>query len=460
MTQQAVEPMTDHTPENFELMTVRKDGYQPPRLFPEIEPTGGMIRQRWEDFRVTELPLYTPCGSGEHLYLTIEKRNRTTIQARNHLARVFDLSPDDVGFAGFKDKRAVTIQTFSLPILSDQKVREVDEHWIEVKQVQRHKNKIRTGHLKGNRFEILIRGIGEESLEGIRKVLDALSTCGLPNFYGPQRFGMHGDGARIGSALLRRQIEEAIQVLLAPKEGVDEEYRDAYAAGDIQRAMQLLPPGRNTELSLLKSFKSHPGNMRAAARRIPKPLRKMYYSAYQSELFNWVLIERMTRTADGFHVPWAGDICQLEGRRSRFHVEEDPAALKREQERALAGEISPTGPIYGRKMKLSTGLSEKTEAEVLEAEGLRPESWISHVRGLDLDGSRRPLRVPVGETEAEWVDGEGVWLKFALPAGAFATTLLEQVMGVGASHFELNPEGPREEPAAEQGDSSEEVGSS
>ncbi|OUU26035.1 MAG: tRNA pseudouridine(13) synthase TruD [Planctomycetia bacterium TMED53] len=446
MTQPPAEALPHPSADGFKLLTSKEAGYQPPRLFPEIEPIGGVIRERWEDFRVTEIPLYTPCGAGEHLYLTIEKRNRTSLQARNHLARVFDLSPDDVGFAGFKDKRAVTTQTFSLPVLSDQKVSEVDQHWIEVKEVQRHKNKIRTGHLQGNRFEILIRGTRDDCLEDARKVLQVIASSGLPNFYGPQRFGMHGDGARIGSALLRRQIEEAIAFLLAPSEGVEEEYRSAFAANDIQQAMQLLPPGRNTELALLKSLRSHPGNMQAAARRIPRPLRKMYYSAYQSELFNWVLIERMTREPDGFHVPWGGDICQLEGRKSRFHVEETPAAVKREQERAAVGEISPTGPIYGRKMKLPSGLSGQIEAAVLEEEGLRPESWLSHVRGLDLDGSRRPLRVPVGDPEAEWVEGEGLWLKFALPAGAFATTLLEQVMGPGASKIELDPEGSRDHP--------------
>lgn len=422
--------------EDFSMLSRKEEGYQPPRLMTEIEPTGGVIRQRWEDFRVKEIPLYTPCGSGEHLYLTIEKRNRTTLQARNHLARVFEVSPDDVGFAGFKDKRAVTSQTFSIPVLSDRKVPEVEEHWIEVLEVQRHKNKIRTGHLQGNRFEILIRETRPDCLEDTRKVLQAVAQSGLPNFYGPQRFGMHGDGARVGSALLRRQVDEAVHLLLGPREGVDEEYRHAFASGDIQKSLQLLPPGRSTELSLLKSFRSHPGNMRAAARRIPRPLRKMYYSAYQSELFNWVLIERMMRSQDGFHMPWGGDICQLEGRRSRFHVETDPVALERERERARAGEISPTGPIFGRKMKLPTGVSGQIEAQVLESEGLRPESWLSHVKGLDLDGSRRPLRVPVADPEAEWVDGEGLWLRFGLPAGSFATTLLDQVMGPEAANKE------------------------
>ena len=442
------EDSSGETSSGLILNTTKDQGYKPPRLFNEILPTGGVIRRRWEDFRVEEIPLYTPCGSGEHLYITIEKRNRTTLQARNHLARVFEVSPDDVGFAGFKDKRAITTQTFSLPVLSDTKVKDVEEHWIEVKEVQRHKNKIRTGHLEGNRFEILIRETREDCLEDVTKILSKIALHGLPNFYGPQRFGIHGDGAKVGSALLRRKIDKALDLLLAPREGIVEEYRDAYAAGDIQQALQLLPPRRNTELAMLKSLRSHPDNMRAAARRIPRPLRKMYYSAYQSELFNWVLIERMDRSPDAYHSPWAGDICQLEGRRSRFHVDLDPVAHQIEVERAAAGEVSPTGPIFGRKMKPPLGLAGDVEMAILEAEGLRAESWLSHVRGLDLDGSRRPLRVSVGDPEASWHKGEegeeGLMIKFSLPAGSFATTLLDQIMGPEVSRVEVDSGDSRE----------------
>ncbi len=412
------------------LRTERTRGYRPPRLVTDAQPTGGVIRQRWEDFRVTEIPLYTPCGAGEHLYITVEKSNRTTIQARDHIARALSVRPDSVGFAGFKDKRAVASQTFSVPLLSDAEVHRIEAPWIRVVSVQRHKNKIRTGHLEGNRFEIRIREVTEESLSDAKRVVEEIGLHGMPNFYGPQRFGIHGDGARIGAALLRRQVAEVVDLLLSPRQGIEEEYRETYATGDIQQAFRQLPPGRSAESGLLSSLRTHPGNLRAAVRRIPPPLRKMYYSAYQAELFNWVLIERMERAHDSFRVPWAGDVCQLEGRRSRFHVPLDDGATAREQERALQGEISPTGPIFGRKMMLPGGEAGKIESAVLLSEGLRPESWLSHVRGLKLDGTRRPLRILVQDTEVIWEESEqALLISFTLPAGAFATVLLEQVMG-------------------------------
>ena len=217
------------------LRTDRSAGYSPPRLLPDVRPTGGVIRERWEDFKVTEIPLYTPCGAGEHLYITIEKSNRTTIQARNHIARVMGVKPDSIGFAGFKDKRAIAVQTFSIPLLSDAQVASIDAPWIRVVGLQRHKNKIRTGHLEGNRFEIRIRQVEPQAIDDAKLVVDELARNGMPNFYGPQRFGIHGDGARIGSCLLRRQVAEVVDLLLSPREGVEEDYREAYAAGDIER---------------------------------------------------------------------------------------------------------------------------------------------------------------------------------------------------------------------------------
>ncbi|NRA75281.1 MAG: tRNA pseudouridine(13) synthase TruD [Planctomycetes bacterium] len=412
------------------LRTDRSAGYSPPRLLPDVRPTGGVIRERWEDFKVTEIPLYTPCGAGEHLYITIEKSNRTTIQARDHIARVMGVRPDSIGFAGFKDKRAIAVQTFSIPLLSDAQVASIDAPWIRVVGLQRHKNKIRTGHLEGNRFEIRIRQVEPQAIDDAKLVVDELARNGMPNFYGPQRFGIHGDGARIGSCLLRRQVAEVVDLLLSPREGVEEDYREAYAAGDIEQAMRQLPPGRNAESGLLSSLRTHPGNQRAAIRRIPGPLRRMYYSAYQAELFNWVLMERLERSPDAFRVPWPGDVCQLEGSRSRFHVDLDEAAIAREKERALQGDISPTGPIFGRKMNLPTGEAGRIESAVLLAEGLRPESWLSHVRGLKLDGTRRSLRILVRDPEVIWEQSEqALVLSFTLPAGSFATVLLEQVMG-------------------------------
>jgi len=417
-----------------------------PRLCPDIPASGGVIRTFWEDFDVEEIPLYLPSGEGEHCYLTIVKSNRTTLQVRDHLARSLGIRPDDIGFAGFKDKRAIARQTFSIPGVDDRDLLPLETPWMKVVGVDRHTNKLGTGHLAGNRFKIKIREVSRDALEPARAVVSRLKECGLPNFYGPQRFGIHSTGARIGAALLRRQVRDAVELLLAPLPGIEEPYREVFASGDCVGALEILPPGRTAEAALLHALRKNPGNYRVAARRIPRQLRKMYYSAYQSELFNWCLKERMLWGDDSFWQPRVGDLAQLHPRKVCFEVQEGESSLSEAFTRAKAGEISPTGPMFGRKTRLATGKQGSLERAVLAAEGLRPQSWVSHVKGLSLDGNRRSLRVPIGNCTVDWLEEEEcLFLSFDLPSGAFATLLLEQVMGPGridAHHGRPRESGP------------------
>jgi tRNA pseudouridine13 synthase len=399
-----------------------------PPLFPDLPPVGGVIRTSCEDFEVEEIPLYESCGEGEHLFLTVRKTNRTSLQVRDHLAREFGVRPDDVGFAGFKDKRAVAQQTFSIPTAAMPHPKEIERPWLAFVGATRHTNKLRTGHLAGNRFRIRIREVGEEALPGAAAIVARIAAEGLPNFYGPQRFGIHGDGHRIGAALLRRDIQQAVSLLLFPREGIDEPYRELALARRYEEALAALPPGRSAEAALLHTLRRHPGNLTAAARKIPRQLRRMYYSAYQSELFNWVLRERLEWGRDALSRLREGDLAFIHAKGACFRVD-DPA---REQSRADALEISPSGPMYGRKVLFAAGEMGRLERSVLAAEGLRRGSFVSHVKGLDLDGGRRPLRVPVREAGAAWDAADrSLVLRFTLPPGSFATTLLEQVMGPG-----------------------------
>jgi len=434
----------DDLPPDIEPVALRFDHPDPtevPPLHPDLPPVGGVIRTTCEDFEVEEIPLYEFCGEGEHLFLTVRKTNRTSLQVRDHLAREFGVRPDDVGFAGFKDKRAVAQQTFSIPTAAMPHPKEIERPWLAFVAATRHRNKLRTGHLAGNRFRIRVREVGEESLAGAAAIVGRIAREGLANFYGPQRFGIHGDGHRIGAALLRRDIQQAVSLLLFPREGVDEPYRELALARRYEEALAALPPGRSAEAALLHTLRRHPGNLTAAARKIPRQLRRMYYSAYQSELFNWVLRERLEWGRDALSRLREGDLAFIHAKGACFRVD-DPA---REQARADALEISPSGPMYGRKVLFASGEMGRLERSVLAAEGLRRASFVSHVKGLDLDGGRRPLRVPVGDAEAAWDAADrALVLRFTLPPGSFATTLLEQVMGPGRVAALATPEGEEE----------------
>ena len=178
----------------------------PPFITPDLPGIGGALKAQPKHFVVEEIPLYLPEGAGGHLYLRLAREGMTTRQVADGLARLFGLERGEVGFAGLKDKQARAVQYFSLPltgIAPDEAAKRVGgELGVEVLEAAPHPNKLKTGHLLGNRFTLLVSGVGVEALEPARAVAAALHERGLANFYGSQRFGMDGDNAAQGRAAL------------------------------------------------------------------------------------------------------------------------------------------------------------------------------------------------------------------------------------------------------------------
>ncbi len=408
----------------YRLKEVRPNPTQFPRLLPAIPPIGGVIKVFYEDFVVEEIPLYEYSGRGEHLYVTIRKKNRTTLQVRDWFAKSLGVRPDDIGFAGFKDKRGVTTQTFSI-LGADEADLGPLEIPFEVLEVTRHKNKLRPGHLKGNAFKVVVRGAEPNSRSRAEEIARAICRSGLPNFYGGQRFGFGQMGYLVGHALLHRDPQRVVDLLLGPVPDFHEDFRDAFTAGDFDRALELLPPGRPTEASLLYALKRFEGNARAAVRRITRPMRRMYFSAYQAFLFNWSLNERLQWEPGAYAQLYEGDLACRFPRVGQQFLVENPAEVED------PGNAFPTGPMYGKKMLNPKGRQGELERAILATEKLRPESFISHVKGLKIDGTRRPYAVPIETIEIEEIEERALKLSFALPSGVYATTLLDQILGPG-----------------------------
>ncbi len=160
------------------------------------------LREEPEDFVVDEIAAYAPTGEGEHTFVRVEKRLRTTEEVARDLARAAGVRPRDVGYAGRKDRRAVTRQWFSVPGLDPDAARGLELREAHVLEAARHPHKLRTGHLRGNRFEIAVRGVDMETAGSAEARLETLRRCGFPNRYGHQRFGARGDNAERARALL------------------------------------------------------------------------------------------------------------------------------------------------------------------------------------------------------------------------------------------------------------------
>jgi len=177
-----------------------------PYISPESPGIGGLLKAEAECFVVEELPLYEPEGEGEHVYLRLTRRGWTTREVHKSLAKLFGLRAFDVGYAGLKDKHARVTQTFSLAL------RETDEATVarrvrealpfEVVWTRRHKNKLKSGHLLGNCFRILVVEPYEDALSRAGAIRRTLEQRGLPNFYGAQRFGTHGRNEQRGREAL------------------------------------------------------------------------------------------------------------------------------------------------------------------------------------------------------------------------------------------------------------------
>jgi tRNA pseudouridine13 synthase len=155
-----------------------------------------------EDFVVDEIPLYAPSGEGGHTFVRIEKIDATTEEVARALARAAGVAPRDVGYAGRKDRRAVTRQWLSVPGLDPERALVLDLPRARVLEAARHPHKLRTGHLRANRFEIALRGLDATSAVRAQARLAHFGAAGFPNRFGAQRFGRDGDNAARGAALL------------------------------------------------------------------------------------------------------------------------------------------------------------------------------------------------------------------------------------------------------------------
>jgi len=368
---------------------------------PDLPALGGRIGPEPEDFVVDEVPLYAAAGQGDHWYVRLAKRERTTADLKRAVAQAAQVPEREIGYAGLKDKHAVTSQWLSVPVPrstppSDWQLPEP----YRVLEVTRHANKLRIGHLEGNRFRIRLVGTPPEARAAAPAVCQRVAEQGIGNYFGSQRFGLGQRNLETALTLLERRR-------LGPRAG--------------QRG-------------------------------------KFLASVIQSEIFNRYL---MLRSERGRGRLLAGDVVRLQGSRALFVVE-DP---EREAPRLAAGDIHLTGPLVGPKMKQSAGEPLELERAALASIGLdetglrelgrsapgtrrdlilRPEalSW-----RLDGGGSGGNGNSDNPGSEVALV------VEFGLPAGAYASlvirALTRQDPWAGAP-----PEGDeREERPEEQGTS-------
>jgi len=318
------------------------------------------IRATAEDFFVEELPAFDASGAGEHLLLTIEKRGMNTAFAARRIAAWAGVDESAIGYAGMKDRHAVTRQRFTVWLpkkvapdfeaLQSDDLRVLDHAW--------HARKLPRGALAGNRFVLVLREV-----EGEREVVEArlrtIAAQGVPNYFGEQRFGRGGN--------------------------------------NVQQAVAMF-----------------------AGRRVKREERSMLLSAARSELFNRVLAIRVE--AGTWNVALDGEVWMLDGSRSVFGPEAFTDAL---QARLDAFDIHPTGPLWGEGDLRSSGIARDVELAAIGG-----DSATRLRNGLERAGlkhERRALRLRPDALAWRWFEEGALELRFELPPGCYATTVLHEL---------------------------------
>ncbi len=318
------------------------------------------IRATPEDFVVDELDAFAPSGSGEHLLLTVQKRGMNTAFAARRIAQWAGVQESAIGYAGLKDRHALTRQRFSVHLpkkiaptaetLEDDELRVVDAQW--------HNRKLPRGALAGNRFTLTLREVAGDT-DAIDARLRAIEARGVPNYFGEQRFG-HGGG----------NVEAALAMF--------------------------------------------------GGRRVDRAKRSILLSSARSALFNRVLASRVASAR--WDAALDGEVWILDGSRSVFGPEPFDDSLAA---RLAAGDIHPSAPLWGKGELRSTAAARGLELDAMD--DARSLALRSGLEAAGLRQERRAARLPVRALAWTWPDTRTLRLSFDLPAGSYATAVLDEI---------------------------------
>ena len=340
------------------------------------------IRQSPEDFRVDEIDGFDASGSGEHLLLTIEKSGMNTAFVARLLAQWAGVDARAVGYAGLKDRHALTTQRFSVqlpgreaPDVAALEASGAGAHQcLRVLAQARHARKLPRGALAGNRFVLTLREVVGDAA-AIDARLQTIATRGVPNYFGEQRFGHDGGN-----------VDKALRMFAAPR------------------------------------------------RRIDRDQRAMLLSAARSALFNRVVAARVA--AGDWETGLDGEVWMLDGSRSVFGPE---AATPELAARAAAQDIHPTAPLWGRGALRSAGKALARETAALDdAQSLALRDGLE---AAGLSQERRATRLRPSELHWTWQAPGLLQLGFTLPAGCYATSVLAELGDIGNGAVRRSPSG-------------------
>lgn len=332
------------------------------------------------DFTVEEIPLYEFSGEGEHLVLKIRKKELTTWEMVSIIANHLGIKHSEIGYAGLKDKYAMTIQHISILAKHEEKLDALQADGIKILSKTRHNNKIRIGHLKGNRFEMRLKKVLGVQKDKLDSTLDWIRDNGLPNYFGNQRFGTDGNNWEDGKKIINKEIK------------INDRKLREFLVGSYQSYLFNNWLSKRIEISLL--------------------LQKFSESECESVLGLPSGTLGGTKSQKQFLKLLNGDIMMHYPYGRIFTVED----LSSEATRFGEKDISPTGLISGTKTTKATGNAGVVESQFDEQ--------------IPLDGARRYAWIWATDITKKYIPEKAQYeLGFTLPKGCYATNLLDVLRG-------------------------------
>jgi len=409
----------------------------------DTDGTGGHLKTLPEDFIVREIsdpPRQK--DNGDYSIATVTARNWETNRMVRLMSRGMGVSRDRIGFAGTKDKRAITTQLMSV-YGTEELWQKVDLKDLKIENIYRGARGIEIGDLIGNDFEISVKNCTMDPSQ-IRETVDSdisiiKQTGGFPNYFGVQRFGaVRPVTHRVGERLVRGDIKGAVMTYISFTTDEEEErlrlIRERFQKADVSEwaeIRQTMPPAMAFERMMLSKLIENPDDWVGAIEILPANLQMMFVHAYQSLLFNEMLSRRMDAGLP-LNMPVEGDIIiPLDANKIPQH--ENPILTTSKNidlvtRQVRSGRAFVTITLFGSDGELAEGEMGEIERKVIEENKLSHEDFvIPELSRCTSKGSRREILCPLKDIGYEMND-EGYKLKFSLPKGNYATCLLREFM--------------------------------
>ncbi len=405
------------------------------------EGTGGRIKTFPEDFIVKEISdRPEEKENGKYAIAEVTTRNWETNRLVRLLSRNLGISRERIGFAGTKDKRAVTTQLMSFE-MSLEKLKDVGLKDVSIGNAYTGKRPIQIGDLIGNSFDIRVRECSMtqdrivDTLSAVESVVKSIG--GFPNYFGVQRFGViRPITHKVGELIIRGNLEGAVRAYLSdPSEFEEEDVKTARSElvkrDDWSELLRIMPEQMSFEKMMVGHLSEHDGDWIGAIEVLPKNLQMMFVHAYQSYVFNKMLSKRM-ESGLPLDKPIVGDvIIPLDANKIPLH--ENPVVTTEKNIDLVARQVRTdkayiTLPLFGSESVLSEGQMGDIERSIIEEERITQEDFI--VPGLNhcnSKGNRREVICPVKDLSHR-IEDDGYSVSFSLPKGNYATCLMREFM--------------------------------